>query len=603
MAPGDRVLLVYPPGLDFPCAFLGCLWAGVVAVPAAPPQPDRLGVLEGIAADCEPVAVLTTAALAAVAQVLCADSPALSALPLLATDVLAPGEPHPRAQPADRVAMLQYTSGSTGAPKGVVVSHGNLLHNEAQITRSFGHGPDSVVLGWLPVFHDMGLVGNVLQPLYLGVPCWLQSPVDFLKEPLGWLRAISRFGATTSGGPNFAYALCVRAAEHRGVPEDVALGGWRVAFNGAEPVRSATLDRFAEVFAPVGFRREAFLPCYGLAEGTLMVAAGAAGAGAARLAVDADALAQDRVAPDPDGQALVGCGRPWEGQQVAVVDAAGRSAGDAVGEIWVRGASVAQGYWRKPELTERTFRATRPDADGTWLRTGDLGFLRDGALFVTGRRKDLIVHRGRNLYPQDLEAAAEQSHPALRVGCGAAFGAEAGDEERVVLVQEVRDPAAATAAAAAIRAAVARGFGVQLHEVVLVPARTLQKTSSGKVRRRAARAAWAEGRLPALAVDAVAPAPEVDGTATEREVARICAEVLGRRVPLDAEFVALGGDSLQAAEILAGAEASFGVRVVPPPRPTARALAAAVDDALLATVAGLDDAQAEALLASLGGPR
>ncbi|HEV7786800.1 MAG TPA: fatty acyl-AMP ligase, partial [Thermoanaerobaculia bacterium] len=393
---GQRALLLYPPGLEFVAAFLGCLYGGVVAVPAYPPTSERtLPRLLAIAQDARPVLALTTSARLDKLQTLAARLPGFDSLAWVETDRIAADlagawrDPQPG---PDTLAFLQYTSGSTAAPKGVMVSHGNLFHNEEMIRRAFGQSADSVIVGWLPLYHDMGLIGNVLQPLYLGAHCILQTPATFLQRPLSWLAAISRYRATTSGAPNFAYDLCVRriGAEQRA---GLDLASWEVAFNGAEPVRPDTLERFAAAFAPQGFRRKAFYPCYGLAEATLFVSGG--GKGALPVVEAAGA------------RGLVGCGRPWMDQRLAVVDPeSGRPVSDGQeGEIWISGPSVAQGYWGQPEATERDFRARLAgdpaDAgEGPFLRTGDLGFLRGGELFVTGRLKDLIIVRGRNHYPQ-----------------------------------------------------------------------------------------------------------------------------------------------------------------------------------------------------------
>ncbi|HEX2222817.1 MAG TPA: fatty acyl-AMP ligase, partial [Thermoanaerobaculia bacterium] len=441
LAPGDRALLLYPPGLEFIAAFFGCLYAGVIAVPAYPPRPNDRSQsrLRSIAHDAEPRAALTTSAILAGAGDL---APELAVLRWLPTDALPPfgadaegfgfadgdgiSEPEP-----DSVAFLQYTSGSTAAPKGVMVTHANLLHNERMIGEAFGQDEDTVVAGWLPLYHDMGLIGNVLQPLHAGARCVLMSPVAFLQKPLRWLEAISRYRATTSGGPNFAYELCVRktTVEERA---RLDLSSWKVAFNGAEPVRETTLERFAEAFAASGFRREAFYPCYGLAEATLFVTGGELGRFPRVEVVDAAALERNEVRPAFDGdpaRRLVSNGRAWLGQQVVLADPetglecpAGR-----VGEIWVAGPSVARGYWRNPEATERDFGAFLADGQGPFLRTGDLGFAAGGELYVTGRLKDLIIIRGRNHYPQDLELTAERSHPDLHAGGGAAFAVDAGE--------------------------------------------------------------------------------------------------------------------------------------------------------------------------------
>ncbi|HEV7787209.1 MAG TPA: fatty acyl-AMP ligase, partial [Thermoanaerobaculia bacterium] len=429
-AAGERVLLLFPPGLDFIAAFLGCLYAGAVAVPAYPPSPGRgTGRLRSLLEDARPRLALTVSSM--LDRVERELSEVAEPPPVRAIDTLPPGPPgsaedwRPPAVDPSTLAFLQYTSGSTSTPKGVRITHGNLLANERAIQRAFGQSEESVVVGWLPLYHDMGLIGNVLQPIWCGGSCVLMSPLAFLQKPSRWLAAVSRFRATTSGGPDFAYALSVRKvppAERAGLD----LSSWRVAFNGAEPVRAATLDAFASVFEPCGFRRQAFYPCYGLAEATLFVSGG-------------DPDIEPNIAPRvrvEEGKPRVGCGRAWPGERLAIADpeTGRRAPAGREGEIWVAGPSVADGYWNRPEETARTFGARLAETgEGPFLRTGDLGLLgSDGELFVTGRLKDLIVVRGRNLYPHDLERTAEESHPALRSGGAAAFSVEADGEERLV---------------------------------------------------------------------------------------------------------------------------------------------------------------------------
>ncbi|HYX26461.1 MAG TPA: amino acid adenylation domain-containing protein [Thermoanaerobaculia bacterium] len=581
---GQRALLLYPPGLEFVAAFLGCLYGGVIAVPAYPPTSERnLPRLLAITQDARPALALTTRERLGRLQPLAARLPGLGALAWVATGGSDEGDESeadlaaawrdPRPGP-EALAFLQYTSGSTAAPKGVMVSHGNLLHNEEMIRRAFGQSADSIIVGWLPLYHDMGLIGNVLQPLYLGARCILQTPAAFLQRPLSWLAAISRYRATTSGAPNFAYDLCVRKiGEEQRAGLDLA--SWEVAFNGAEPVRPDTLERFAAAFAPQGFRREAFYPCYGLAEATLFVSGGGKGAPPVVAAAGA--------------RGLVGCGHPWMDQRLAVVDPqSGRPAGAGQeGEIWISGPSVAQGYWGQPEATERDFRArlagTLEDpGEGPFLRTGDLGFLSGGELFVTGRIKDLLIIRGRNLYPQDVERTVEESHPALRAGCGAAFAVEGDGEERLVVVQEL-DPHRgdeAGVALEALRQAVAEEHEVQVHQAVLVRAGTIPKTSSGKIQRHAARAAFLAGTLAveaASALQAAAAGEPGDGIdresllalpAPQREVALRSAlrERVARAMRLspaelraDRPLTAFGLDSLAAIEIQHEMESALGV--------------------------------------------
>ncbi|MEV4918408.1 condensation domain-containing protein [Streptomyces tirandamycinicus] len=510
-AAGDRVLLLYPPGLDYITAFFGCLHAGAVPVPAYPPGSLRtVGRLTAVALDSGAVLALTTAEFVPVLEEGVAGTP-LAALRAVATDALEPGlaaewrahDPQPGA-----TAFLQYTSGSTAAPKGVVVTHANLLHNMDMISRAFGVTAASRGVVWLPPYHDMGLIGGILTPLYGGFPVTLTSPTNFLRRPLQWLRTISDERADVSGGPNFAYEMCVRAVTDAD-REGLDLSSWKVAFNGAEPIRPETLDAFTEAFGDCGFRRSSFLPCYGLAEATLFVTGTAAHREPAVRAVDPEALRAGRAdAPAPGGPArtLVGSGRAFAGQDVRIADPETlRTLPDArVGEIWVRGGSVTAGYFGDPERTAEAFGAVpadEPSGPG-YLRTGDLGFLDDGELYVTGRRKDLIIIRGRNHYPTDIERAADHSHPGLRKGCGAAFAVEHEGEQALVLVQEVDGRAVrgldGERAVAAVRAAVAEQCDVALHDVVLVKPGSIPKTTSGKIQRGLSRKRYTAGEFAPL---------------------------------------------------------------------------------------------------------
>ena len=510
--PGQRALLLYPPGLHFISAFFGCLYAGVVAVPAYPPDPSRLEKtlprLQAVAADSRVAIVLTTREIAE-ASTIREGAPDLENSKWLATDAVQGSVAEEWREPArspEALAYLQYTSGSTAAPRGVMVSHANVLHNLALIEECFEHTRRSRGVIWLPPYHDMGLVGGVLQPLYVGFPVTLLSPVSFLKRPLRWLHAISRYRADVSGGPNFAYELCVRkiGSEQR---RDLDLSSWGLAFSGAEPVRAETLDRFVQAFGPCGFRREAFYPCYGLAEATLIVSGGLKHAMPVVRNVERRALERGRAvearAGSSGGRSLVGCGRALRHETVCVVDPASLapSSPGYVGEIWVSGQSVAQGYWKLPEETERLFHARLAgSAGGTFLRTGDLGFLLDGELFVTGRLKDLIVIRGRNLSPSDIELAVGRSHPSLRPGCGAAFSIDVGEEERLVVAHEIDASAGCELeeVAAAIRQEVVEVHGIEVSAVVLIEPHGIPKTSSGKVQRHACRAGFLAGTLAVL---------------------------------------------------------------------------------------------------------
>jgi amino acid adenylation domain-containing protein len=583
-AQGGRALLLYPSGLDYVTAFFGCLCAGTVAVPAYPPRPNRpMPRIHAIVADAGATVALTTSRILAGLERRIADLPDLQALAWRATDEIgvsgAPASSEwrdPGLRPSD-LAFLQYTSGSTATPKGVMVSHGNLMHNEELIRRACGHSGETPFVSWLPLYHDLGLIGNLLQALYVGAPCTLMTSVAFLKSPIRWLDAVSRCGAYCSGGPNFAYDLAVRKTtpEQR---QGLDLSSWRVAFNGAEPVRRETLERFSRTFAPYGFRGDALFPCYGLAETTLIVTAGAVGDGPVSRLFDARELGQDRAVEAADGAAgrdLVGCGKALGDLDVAIVqpETLERLSAGAVGEIWVAGGSVAQGYWdllgNKPDVTAEIFGARTADGAGPYLRTGDLGFLAaDGELFITGRRKDLLILRGGNHYPQDIERTVEGSHPALVPGAAAAFAVEAGGEERLVVVQEVQRTerrADVREIAAAVRAAVAAEHELPLYGLVLIRPGTIPKTTSGKIQRSRCREELQAGGLAVVSdwweAPLAAAASSSQEPGVERWIASLIAAATGAqpeeidpRLPI-AQY---GLDSLRAVELLHAIEAGTG---------------------------------------------
>jgi acyl transferase domain-containing protein/acyl-CoA synthetase (AMP-forming)/AMP-acid ligase II/NADPH:quinone reductase-like Zn-dependent oxidoreductase/acyl carrier protein len=505
-APGDRGLLFYSAGVDFIAAFWGCLCAGIVAVPVFPARLHRqIPRLLAIAGDSEAKFVLTTSKIRRQAEDLFKRAPELKKLQWLATDDL-PAPPveewrDPGAS-LETLAFLQYTSGSTATPRGVMVTHGNLLHNLACLREVFQFSPESVGVTWLPHYHDMGLIGGLLQPVYAGGEMIVMPPSSFLQRPARWLAAVTRYRATTMVAPNFAYDLCVQkiSAEQR-VPLDLA--SVKVALCGAEPVRPDTIAQFAEAFGSCGFRRAVFRPAYGLAEATLIVS-GHSDAGAPFApAVVAAELQRNRIQPadesDAGSRVLVGCGGIAPNLNVVIVDpeTLAPCAADRVGEIWVSGPSVASGYWRKPEETRETFGAHLAGGEGPFLRTGDLGFLDRGQLFVTGRLKDLIIIRGSNHYPQDLEHTVERSHRALRPACGAAFSIDVEGAERLVIVQEVNDRASVPSedVVAAIRRALTESHEVHPDAIVLIEPRSIPRTSSGKIQRYACRQTFLAGTL------------------------------------------------------------------------------------------------------------
>ncbi|MGJ4994237.1 fatty acyl-AMP ligase [Bradyrhizobium sp. HKCCYLS3077] len=510
--PGDRALLVFPPGLEFFVAFFGCLIAGLIAVPMM--MPRRLGARDAsgaIIADCAPTLALSSAAFALRGDL--QDRFARDGLRWLAVDLAAADDavavPAHRIETED-IAFLQYTSGSTSQPKGVAVSHANLLANSEMIRLALGNTSQSTYVNWVPLYHDMGLILNALQTLYVGALCVLMAPNAFTQRPLNWLRAIGRYGAEVACGPNFGYDLCV--ARYRAEQmQDVDLSGWKVALNGAEPVRAETLRRFAETFAAHGFAPGTLYPAYGMAEATLLISGGRRGAGAVLRDVSHRALqahhATTPAAPD-DVRTIVGCGRALSGERIAIVDPETRAklAPDQVGEIWVNGPNVARSYWRNAAATKADLRATIDgDQDGAlWLRTGDLGFLdADGELFITGRIKDLLIIRGVNHYPQDIEATVQATDPALRPNCGAAFSVPDEDSsETLVVVQEVerteRKRIDIEELAGLIRERVTEAHEVFARHVVLIRPGQLPKTTSGKIQRRRARQLWLDGELQPL---------------------------------------------------------------------------------------------------------
>ncbi|MEU6561289.1 SDR family NAD(P)-dependent oxidoreductase [Nocardia nova] len=487
-AAGTRALLLFPPGLDFVAGFFGCLYGSVAAVPAPIPQShdiDRVyRRLSRIVADADIRVVLTTAAVLPELVGAAEHFPGLSELEWLAIDDIdaAPTALDDIGVGPDGIAFVQYTSGSTSDPRGVVVRHANLLHNQQIIAETFGHTPDAVehcggnlFVSWLPVFHDMGLIGPVLQSVYMGAACVLMSPRHFLERPQRWLEAVARYGAHTSGAPNFGYELCLRRP-----PDDpLDLSRWRVAFNGAEPIRTDTLARFGDTFAAHGFRRDSPTPVYGLAEATLLVS------GQQRRR-------PPTVAPRPDARAdVVGVGTAPSGMSIVIADPAGATecADDEIGEIWVAGTSICDGYLGEPERSAGTFGAVLADGRGGFLRTGDLGFVRDGELFVTGRHKDLLIIDGVNHYPQDIELTAERAHPQVRAGCVAAFSIDREQGETAIVVAEVKTDDAEVLAtiAAAVRGAVSREHRIRVGSVELIRPGTIPKTSSGKIQRQLCR--------------------------------------------------------------------------------------------------------------------
>ena len=536
LKPDDRALLMYRPGLDFVSAFFGCLYAGVVAVPVYPPnaaRPERsLPGLRSIAVEAGIDAILCTEKETGEFADLFQDVPELSECPLLATNhygLERIDKWKPSVSDSDAIAFLQYTSGSTAAPKGVAVSHGNIIHNLGYIHDYSQHDTESILISWLPTYHDMGLFAGVLFPLFKGCPSYLMSPVSFLQKPIRWLQAISHFRGTNSGGPDFAYELCVQrsTAEQR---LQLDLSSWQVAYSGAEPIRRSTLESFSATFRDCGFRRTSLFPVYGLAESTVLVSGqvwaderAAAAPPAHQEKENSDVVTAIRPV---SLEKSVSCGSPRFGMEVIIADPSQLTEmpDGEIGEIWISGPSVAKGYWNRPEETNATFRAFLADTNqGPYLRTGDLGFMRAGELFVTGRIKDLIIIRGRKHYPQDIEQTVETSHSEIRNQCTAAVSVPTSDGERLAIVAEVnrrsniRGHRSSEIVScqwreelgeiiATIRQAVSEQHELQTTSISILARGSIPKTSSGKIRRHACCNAVLDGSLDSLAYWSLHPA-------------------------------------------------------------------------------------------------
>jgi acyl-CoA synthetase (AMP-forming)/AMP-acid ligase II len=500
---GERALLLYPSGPDYVTALLGCFYAGWVAVPAFPPepsQPQHLARVVSIARDARPKLVLTEAALVAPLEGAARVLPGFEQVRFLATDSIDSARAAAFVAPAlaaEALAVLQYTSGSTASPKGVMLSHANLMANELVISQAFGMEPDDVVVSWLPLFHDMGLIGGLLQPLFSGISLVLMAPQHFIEKPARWLQAIARYGGSVSGAPDFAYRLCA-ARVPREALAGLDLSRWRLAFCGAEPIRLASLRAFADLLASAGFDEKALYPCYGLAESSLLVTGASRGSGVVSLSFDARALAENHAVPDAAGRALVACGAAQPGHGLAICDLESGAALPAgqVGEVVVSGPSVARGYFENAEATRESFvrRGNEPA-----LRTGDLGFLLDGQLFITGRHKDVIIVRGHNVYPQDVERTVEEQVDVVRKGRVVAFGAEIEGLERIVVAAEVStrvrkliDPVSLSKV---IGEAVAEAHGESVGLVLLLDAGALPLTTSGKLQRALSKRLWQKSSL------------------------------------------------------------------------------------------------------------
>jgi 8-amino-7-oxononanoate synthase/acyl carrier protein len=593
---GQRALMLYPPGLDFVAAFFGCHYAGVIPVPANPPRRNRnFDRIHSIAGDAQAEIVLGVQPVIA----RCASmirSPGLGRITYLPTeqisDELALDWVKPKIDP-DQLGLIQYTSGSTGVPKGVMLTHRNINANCAMITHAFGTTHSSAKgVSWLPTYHDMGLIGGVLNPVFCGGEMTLMSPVTFLTRPLRWLQAISDYKAVISGGPNFAYRWCTMKIR----PDecvDLDLSTWEVAFNGAEPVRADVLEEFSRKFEPYGFRHSSHYPCYGMAETALIVTGGDKNQPPVIRSFSKSMLAEYRVQPvesdHPEAHRLVGCGKVIPSEEVIIVHPENRTrqAEDQIGEIWIHSPSSGLGYWNREEESTAVFHSRLADKDGkNYVRSGDLGFFRDGELFVTGRLKDMIIIRGVNRYPQDIEATVENCARRLRSGGAAAFAIDHWDREHLVVVCEVERQRGSNwnPLLEKIRSAVIADHELPPDAIVLVRHNSVPKTSSGKVQRHACRQQYISGTLQAVAQwsawensqvvtksTAAAADSEVNGqvdTAADPEVVQVVLATIekvardrARNLTIDTNIVLdLGLDSLERLEIARELEKTYGAR-------------------------------------------
>ncbi|MEY3826019.1 MAG: hypothetical protein RLZZ148_833, partial [Cyanobacteriota bacterium] len=580
-AEGERALLLYQPGLEFISGFFGCLYGGVIAVPAYPPRANRsLERLQTIVSDAEAKLVLTTASLLETIEGRLTTSLSQEILECVATDTLELAKDYqPQTIKAEQLSFLQYTSGSTGSPKGVMVSHGNLIDNSALIHHHFADTPTSMGLSWLPQYHDMGLIGGILQPIYVGFPIVLMPPVTFLQRPLRWLQAISKYGITTSGAPNFAYDLCVSQTtpEQR---EGLDLSSWKVAFSGAEPVRSQSLLNFAKTFTAYGFAFDAFVPCYGMAETTLIVTGSTRESAPVLKSFQGESLKNHQVIPthpeSSDSVILVSSGKV-KAEEVIIVnpETLEPSSSEQIGEIWVNSNSVAQGYWQRPHQTEATFHARLATGEPkSFLRTGDLGFIQEKELFVTGRLKDLIIIRGRNHYPQDIELTVEHSHPSLRSGCGAAFSVEIDGQEQLIITQEIKRnylrKLDSQAVIKAIRQAVTQTHELQPYAIILLKTGMIPKTSSGKIQHYACKKAYLEGKLTPITSSPGQPTTKAKPRQAQRGIQEWLITKIAEKTGLSSEEIdpkeslsKYGLDSLEAVRLSAELEDWLGQKLSP----------------------------------------
>ncbi|MCK5764952.1 MAG: AMP-binding protein, partial [Bacteroidales bacterium] len=523
---GERVLLLFPTGLEFVVSLFACFLSGLIAVPAYPPHRKKANQrFLSILNDAKPAIILTTDRIRGDISIFDSDQKLVTGKKVLVYEELNFDRAEDWVDPkigTDDIALLQYTSGSTGRPRGVIVSHANIIHNSECIRRSFGFDENLIGMNWLPNFHDMGLIGCLIQPAYVGGMNIIIPPLKFLQQPLNWFKNISKYKATNAGGPNFSYEYCIDKINDQEL-DDLDLSTISTMFCGAEPIRKKTLDQFTAKFGRASFRSQQFYPCYGLAESVLIVTGGDFRAEPIYLELDTRAMEENKVIAAESGRdsrTLTACGYPWLGMSVTIVNPETKiiCPKGEIGEIWAKGPSITQGYWDNAEETEKTFKAyLEGTEDGPWLRTGDLGFIHEGQLYVSGRMKDLIIIRGSNFFPNDIEHSVENCHEALRQNAGTAFSAEIGGEEKLIIIQEVERTHMhdfdEDEVFEAIRNAIYADHGIQPNIIILVRMGSIKKTSSGKTQRFAMRTVWANNELNILASWEMAPEKENVATA------------------------------------------------------------------------------------------
>lgn len=590
---GGRVLLLYPSGIDFVASFFGCLLAKVIAIPAYPPRSNQKSeMVNSIIVDAKPKAILT------VSNYLTKFSNIFSELnnQPITTDALPVNIEKRQSYPVldgKHIAFLQYTSGSTGKPKGVIVTHQNIMHNQKLIKYKFGHNDETIFASWLPMYHDMGLVGNLMQPIYLGVKCVLMSPESFLQKPYRWLKAISDYKVTTTGAPNFAYELCANAAISDQEMAEIDLSCLRVLYNGAEPIRAETLDKFAKRFVTCGFNSKTFYPCYGMAEATLLVSGGEHSGQPIVKSFDKEKLKEGcAVHTKGNGIDLVSCGQTDHGQKVEIVDPQTNETCPTlqVGEIWLKGGSIVDGYFNKnKKYPGDYFGCLRGQPGiGTFLRTGDMGFLDEkGDLFVTGRIKDLIIIRGRNYYPQDLEHAIAMNNPIFQNDATVACSLTSENENRLCVVQEIARSHYKSfdkkKAFEFVRRILAEEFGLSVSMIKFVRPYSIPKTSSGKLQRTRCKEMVLDGSIPVLAewvsnfeasgcsVEKANSSPNQIGRAhiSLKDIQKLIVELIGLDTSnvdmsiVTSSFMDLGLDSLKSVILISDIETAFGCKLSP----------------------------------------